>query len=731
MDLSLVTPRWQRLIVLGLVAVTTVAFWTPAPDAFGLPKATLLWIGTLALAALGAARVLWERTIRLPRSPWAIAVAALVVAVVVTTLASPTLALSVVGEYNRYTGLLSYVSFAIVGLVVIRTFDVDEAALLLRGLTALVAVVGAYGLLQVLDLDPYEFGVQDIGAVGTMGNANIFAGFLAIAVPAAVWQALSETSTRGWRLAGAAVAALALAVAIGTRSFQGPGAAIPGALVVFAVWSTTDAGGRVRASIGARAGWARRAVPAIVGVCAAAGVAVSALVARDGLRDGLVERGDFWRAALSMFRSNPVLGTGFDTYGQHFLAERPEGHATRFFYVQAESAHSVPLNLLAGGGLLVAAAWLALVGLTGWGLARGLRRLEGEERLLLGGLGGAWLAYLIQAAVSFDVPALGLLHLVLAGSIIAIGWPPHWIERRLPGPVPRAVGRRGHQRQVMPRSTVIGLAVIVGATVVGMWWALRPLRADLAAGRAQEHIEAGDVSAATTSLQRATALAPWQGRYWLLRAQLAEANQEVFDAIGFAEEAARREPGSSQYALLAARLIARYRTSDEAAPLFEAALRRDPHNLEVITAVASGLAAVDADRAVELAREVERRAPNRADLLLTLGKAQLAAGDVESARDTFDRVATIEAENQTYLWEIGQAYTSAGEVTLAIAAIERSLAIESTWAGRWHALGVLYDEVGRPDDALDAYERAVELEPPNETYLAALADARARAERAR
>lgn len=641
MDLTTTVPRVQRSTVLALVVATSLVVWTGAPDTFGLPKATLVWIGAVVLAVAAVARVVWERTARLPRSPFSIALAVFVVAVAVTTIASPTLALSVVGEYTRYTGLLSYAAFVVVALTVLRTFDVDEAALLLRVVTVVLAVAGVFGFLQGRGVDPFGLDSGGLGSVGTMGNANTLAGLLAVAVPAAVWVALSGTSSTAWRVVGAGTALLGLAVAVDTGSFQGPAAAAPGTVAVLAIWATTDDGRRL-VTRARQLGWV---IPAAV-VAVLVGAIGTLMAIPDGLRSGFVERGDFWRAALSMFGDNPVLGTGFDTYGQHFLAERPVGHAIRLPFVQAESAHSVPLNLLSGGGLLVGLAWLTIVLCTALALVRGLRRLDGEERLLLGGLGGAWIAYLLQAAVSFDVPALGLLHFVVAASIVAIGMPPHWIEIRLPGTAPRAIGRRGHQRHVVPTSTTFGIGVAVAIGLVLAWTATRPLRADLAAAHAQNQVEDGDAVGAAASLGRATDLAPWQGRYWVLRAQLAEASSEVFDAIEFARVATEREPGSSQYAVLAGRLEARYGDAAEAAALFEEALQRDPHNASVLTAIARFKASTgEIDEARDLLATATETSNDPFDIQMTSAEIERADGNLDAARAAYEAARALAPGN--------------------------------------------------------------------------------------
>jgi len=627
MDLSLITLRWQRWTVYAAAAATALVFWRGAPDAFGLPKATILWVAAVVALALAVARVVWQRVARLPRSPWAIAVAVFAAAVAVATLASPSVALSVVGEYTRYTGLLSYAAFAVLGLVTLRAFDVDEGATLLRVLCVGGGLVVLYGTMQTVGIEPLDWAndVADKGAFATLGNANLLSGFSAILVPAALWCVLTETNDAWLRIVGAVAAGLGVVAAVGSLSSQGPAAMAVGVIFLVVVWQTTTTGRALRE----RAGISPQVFRGVaIGAGVLAVLAAVPLLAR-ALRSGLVERGDFWRAALRMAEGDPLLGVGFDTYGQHFSSERSLGHALSFGSHHAESAHSVPLNLLAGGGLLVALAWLAVVALTGLSLWRGLRRLDGEERLLLGALGASWLAYLVQAAVSFDVPPLGVLHFVLAGTIVAVGTPPRWAEITVPGPGPaRRRGSRQAATYSMPTSTAVLLVVIAGAALLLAWHATRPLRADLAAGRVEEAISDGDAESAIADVDSAIGLASWQGRYWLLRAQLNEVRSEVLAAAADAEEAARREPGSAQYALTAAQLNAQYKDDAAARPWFEEALRRDPHNPVIRRDVARWAVGADPAWALELASALFEDQPTT-EHEIVLSVAQVATGDAD------------------------------------------------------------------------------------------------------
>jgi O-antigen ligase len=73
----------------------------------------------------------------------------------------------------------------------------------------------------------------------------------------------------------------------------------------------------------------------------------------------LSERREFWSAGVGIFRDNPVLGTGLDTYAHHFLAYRPASHARVNLIATTDAPHSVPLGMFTNGGVILGLAWLA------------------------------------------------------------------------------------------------------------------------------------------------------------------------------------------------------------------------------------------------------------------------------------------------------------------------------------------------------------------------------------
>jgi tetratricopeptide (TPR) repeat protein len=310
--------------------------------------------------------------------------------------------------------------------------------------------------------------------------------------------------------------------------------------------------------------WARRGLFGLA-VVVAVGGAVTVLAVLSGIgpaqriagASSLTAREWYWSSALSMWRQHPVVGVGLDRFGAHYRSVRPSAAADVSNY--SDAAHSVPLHLLATGGLLLGLAYLAVVALVAWALVTGLRRLAGEERLLLAALGGAWTAYQAQSLVSIDEPGLAVTHWVLASAVVAVSTP-RLYERRLPGAVEPRV-RKGRRADVAPAPptvwsagtvTICTLAGLAG--VIAFWFALEPLRANYAARGASVALASGDGDTAFAKLNAATRIAPYEGSYWLQRGRfLEQVKQDSLAAQSYAA-GVRHDPWSYDVLVAGARL---------------------------------------------------------------------------------------------------------------------------------------------------------------------------------
>jgi O-antigen ligase len=563
---------FQRWLLVALLPLMAIVFWSGSSDPVNVTKTTVAMTAALALAVSGAIRVALRRRIGLD----AVLLVALLLglALVVATLFSDVPGLSVAGTFGRSDGLLLYLSCLTLLCIGTGAFAAGPARPVLYGLLAGGAFAAAYGLLQKAGIDPVDW--ANIGlspVIGTFGNPDFESAYLGIVIPGAAWGVLTTTWGRPWRIASGALLLAAAGTAVLTSAVQGPVAAVSG-LAVVAAAVLLERGGE----------WGRRGVAVLVGV-----VAVAALVAAVGIAAGvgpgsrleaigsLKARRWYWSAAVEMWRRHPWTGVGLDRYGAYYRSARPAAAAAATNY--SDAAHSVPLHLLATGGLLVLLPYLALVLLVAGLLVAGLRRHDGERRLLLAGLGGAWVAYEVQSLVSIDQPGLAVTGWVLAGSVAGVAGVPVLREWRLPGAVDPAPtkGRKGVP-VVTPAAQWSGTAyavtaVVVVAAVLGFWQAVKPLRAAHASRSGAISLVAGKGNDAFAAMNTATRLAPYEQSYWLQRGRFLEQVQQPSLALASFRRGLAEDPRSYDLAVAMARL-ATAQSDDALREQAEGVLRR-------------------------------------------------------------------------------------------------------------------------------------------------------------
>lgn len=603
--------RWQRFLLAALLAGSALLILPPAVEPFMLPKATFVVVGAILLLCLSAASAAWSRTVQLPSGPVGLVFILLAIALITTTLTSPELWTSLTGFYARYTGLVPYLAYLVVFLVALRLAAVPLVRLLARTAIVTLALVVAYGLTQAAGAEP--FGFKDVGLGTTFsffGNVNFSSAWVGAVSALALATAVARDEARGWRIFAAIVLPPALVYVVVTGTSQGLVVTFLSAGCV-AAFAVTGDQSRLRHAAAAHRGRAALVGGGVLSVLLIAGLA-SLPFLRAQLDQALVERPEFWAAAVDIFLDHPVVGTGLDTYAHHFLAYRPASHAVAYGSATTDAPHSVPLGMFANGGVLLGLSYLAFVAAGGLALVRGARRLQGPARLAFGGVAGVWLGYQAQSLVSFDVPPLALLHFLSAGVLVAFAFGPTWRALRLPGqPVTTRRGRKGRPaaRVTVPTSTRLLMVAVTLASVVAIWFTLFPLRADLVAASASPLTEAGRYDEAVERFQRAGGLNPGEASYLHLAALGLAAAGRTEEAVAAAAEAADRDPGTVEYPLFAARIARDRGEAAAAVHWFLEAVERDPLDPPVLNEAAQFLlSAGEQQAALEiLERSVELR----------------------------------------------------------------------------------------------------------------------------
>jgi tetratricopeptide (TPR) repeat protein len=219
------------------------------------------------------------------------------------------------------------------------------------------------------------------------------------------------------------------------------------------------------------------------------------------------------REALDIFAADPLQGAGGNTF-----------EVARKRYRETASAvsepHSVPLQFLAGTGLVGLALFLALVAAAGAAAIGALRRLDGMERDAAAALAVALALWLVHALVDYDWDFLAVTGTALfaAGVLAAAG-----------RPAPRAPG-------LFAAAGAVALALAAVVSVATPWLAERELR------QVNVALDRGDLEAASDAVERARSLDPLSLQPVFADARVAEQRGREVAALEAYREATRLQP---------------------------------------------------------------------------------------------------------------------------------------------------------------------------------------------
>lgn len=353
-----VAGRFRASLVLFLVLVLPLVWFTPFDDCFPLTK-WLLLVGATALLVAGSSGGIepaWRWTYG-----WA--------------------AWLSVGVWRAPVPIWrSAPEAALLVAPVLAAGMAAKPARLSRALGAAALVMAVHGLAQAAGwedghwLSPFQKGVAS-----TIGNPDLLGGFLILPCAIALAGALAEPD---WRSVVPPVLLGAALLATEARAAW-LGLAAAGALLI--------------------PGHRRRATAALV---AAAFLAVAWLalapgaLARAASAGAMTERLWTWRLAARAVREAPVAGFGPGSFRSVFLARQTAVHAAgATFYHYTEYAHLEPLHLWVETGAVG-------LGLFAWGLACALAAwwrgaLRHRDPALWRGIGAGTAGVLVNAGLSF------------------------------------------------------------------------------------------------------------------------------------------------------------------------------------------------------------------------------------------------------------------------------------------------------------------------------------------
>jgi O-antigen ligase len=313
------------------------------------------------------------------------------------------------GSNGRNTGFLTYLAFSLIfaGSVVASTTEV------LKRFVSVVLVVGvaslAYGVLQALDRDPFNWVNLYSPVFGFLGNPNFQSSLLGVLGS----MVFGQFFVKGLKIQLKTLVGLYLLVTLyvikETASQQGFLVLALGVGVVVGLYALQ----RSR-TLGVAYG-----VLSLVGFFAVLfGTLNKGPLASILYKDSVTYRGDYWRAGWNMTIDNPIFGVGMDNYGDWYRRSRTiEATLRRGPDVTSNAAHNVFLDISAYGGFPLLLIYMALMALVLVSSIKVLKRETGFNPVFTGLVGG-WLAFQAQSIISINQIGLAIWGWVLSGLII-------------------------------------------------------------------------------------------------------------------------------------------------------------------------------------------------------------------------------------------------------------------------------------------------------------------------
>ena len=368
------------------------------------------------------------------------------------------------GAYQRRTGLLAYVGFAILFLAAMKLSKLESVRLLQAVIFGTASLMTLYGLLQHFHHDFVNWNNPYNPVLTTLGNPDFSSAVLGIFVVSAFGLFMNFEISKVNRLVSAGAGILMLVVIKFSAVTQGFLAAAVGCGFIFLVWVYQKSKTWGRVTLGA-------------GVLGALLIFLGALqigpLTKFIFKPSVTFRGDYWRAGFKMLKAHPMFGVGLDRFGAYFGQYRDVTQVLRRGPgIVSNAAHNVWIQLAATGGLLLLLSYLALMVFVGWRAVVALKSHSGNQQIVVATVVGLWLTYQAQAFISIDNIGIAVWGWLFGGMIVAISLREVPVTLNVTAPVqnkgPRVNGGRGKQSG---KDNFVGnlvSAILVIATLVGV-----------------------------------------------------------------------------------------------------------------------------------------------------------------------------------------------------------------------------------------------------------------------
>jgi O-antigen ligase len=400
----------SKVLLVG-TAVTSVAV-TPffSYDPINVPRfLTLLVIG---LVSLGLLIVSYGRLIKSDHRILLLVSTLFIIWLGIVLFASKiNLAEGLFGVTGRQTGFLTYL--ALIALMALTAALTSNRDLLTTSKLLIVSgwASGLYGLIQIIDADPFDWINPYSSVFGLFGNPNFHASFMGICAVVALVIFFDAAQTKRFRWMSLIFVSVAVLNIYESKSQQGFLVLMAGIFVFLYLYIRNNP----RLS--------KLSVPYLIFTVISFVAVVLDILQKSPwksllYKESVTFRGDFWRAGWKMTTNNPIFGVGPDGYRDQYRFSRDLVTAMRpGSDVQTDSAHNVFLDLSASGGLVLLVLYILIISL----VLKSAYKIVKREKTFNPGFTAviaAWVAYTAQSIISINQIGLAVWGWVLSGLII-------------------------------------------------------------------------------------------------------------------------------------------------------------------------------------------------------------------------------------------------------------------------------------------------------------------------
>lgn len=404
----------RLLLILGALGPITTLIVSPLSNLDPINPIKLLVVSTVAGGCLGIMLGMTSELTRiLSKSTLTILLFFPLISLFAFLISDSNKSQQFFGVYGRNTGLLNYLSLFIVMLAASLVDHNKITRRLHFGLGISSIFMLCYCLIQIAGLDPIKW--SSFAPFGTLGNVNFSSAFLGLSAVAFGSYFFSVSSSIASKLLLVSHQLLSLYVIEKTGSIQGILIYFLGIWAIFSMW--------IYVSRSYILFFTWMGVSAIAFGIAAAGFLEKGPFSSILYQETNTFRFDYWHAGIKMIQDSPILGHGFETYGDLYTQYRGLISALRTSLGRtSNSAHNIFIDVGVNGGILLL---LALVAIFVLAFARSIEYLkylkrERKKDLQFFGLFGFWIAYMGQALISINQIGIGIWAWLITGMMLRV-----------------------------------------------------------------------------------------------------------------------------------------------------------------------------------------------------------------------------------------------------------------------------------------------------------------------